>query len=327
MTDNSQFQQIHGATLELGRTDFSVYRQEKSEPVPVPFIEAGTEIKFALREQLIKLDNLYIRDQDRPAYNRYIFNRIERLVRNQFVPDQQKANLFFEVGRVLVDSIQENPLEIQNIQNFGRFIKSYIDLMLHSEKSTAYLLEFAASSRYSLSHAFNVATFCMLIGRKLFGNNRLKLWQLGIGGMLCDIGMTRISVDLINKSSKLTDSEKLIVQQHTFIGRRIIERLDFDKIISDMVYSHHERFDGSGYPKGLKGKDIPTFARIAAVADVYDAITSDRSYRKGKNYIDALSEIYKMKNAFDPKVVDALLRIVLKSEKLVQNFKERHSSE
>jgi len=323
VADISQYHRIHGATIELGRTDFALFKADELGQLG-KLINAHSEVKFSLREELIRADDIYVKNDNIADYHRYIFNRIERLVTNQYLPDPKKAGLFFEVGKILVDNIHEDPTDVQNIQNFGRLIKSYIDLMLHAEKSANYLLEFAANSRYSVSHAFNVSTFCLLIGRKLYGNNRIILWELGVGGMLCDIGMTRISQDIIEKSGGLTESEKVIMQQHTFIGRRIIERLDLDKVVADMVYSHHERFDGSGYPKGLKGNDIPRYARIAAVADVYDAITTDRCYRKGRNYIEALSEIYKMGAAFDPKVVDALLRIVLKSEKLIANFKKRH---
>lgn len=321
-----QFIKIHGATIEIGGIDFTVFTGDETGGY-TPEFNSGDKIKFNTREDLIKMSELYVREEELPVYLRYVFNRIERLASNQFVPDRVKAELFYRMGKDLVDRIYENPQEVQNIQSFGRFIKSYIDLMLYSSKAANYLLEYAADSRYPVSHGFNVATVCMLIGKRMFGNARIKLWELGVGGLLVDIGMSRISEDIVNKSGKLSESEIMIMRQHTFIGRKIIERLDLDKTICDMIYYHHERYDGSGYPKGLKGNEIPLYARIAAVADVYDAITTDRVYKKGMNYIEALSLIYKERKKYDPKVLDALLRVVLKSEKLINNFKSRHEKD
>lgn len=315
--------QMHGATLELGKIEFSVYENSENGSFTKLYPQNST-IKFNDRENLIKRDDLFIDKEELNIFLRYSFNRIERIASSQYIPAKQKTILFFLIGKTLVDAIHANPMDVHGIQNFGRFIKSYIDLMMHSDKAANLMLEEASQSRYAVSHGFNVSTVSMLIGKRLYGNNRLKLWELGVGGLLIDLGMTRISSDITKKKGKLSESELMIMRQHTFIGKKISERLDLDKTIIDMVYYHHERYDGSGYPKGLKGEEIPKYARIAAVADVYDAITTDRSYRKGKNYIEALSEIYKLRHQFDPKILDTLLKVVLKSEKLVNNFKRSH---
>ena len=106
-----------------------------------------------------------------------------------------------------------------------------------------------------------------------------------------------------------------------------MERLKLDPEIIAMAQSHHERYDGSGYPRGLVGDEIPLVARISAVADVYDAITSNRIYRESLDQLSALTEMYDQRDRFDPQVLQALTEIVLKSEKLIKAFRDKFLSD
>jgi HD-GYP domain-containing protein (c-di-GMP phosphodiesterase class II) len=113
------------------------------------------------------------------------------------------------------------------------------------------------------------------------GYDEEKLKELGIGAMLHDVGKTRIPIEILNKPGGLTDEEFEIIKKHTNIGYEILKKSNMlSTYASYIALTHHERYDGKGYPLGLKGNEVHEFARIVSVADVYDAITSDRVYKR-----------------------------------------------
>jgi response regulator RpfG family c-di-GMP phosphodiesterase len=130
-------------------------------------------------------------------------------------------------------------------------------------------------------------------------------------GLLHDVGKIRIPVDIINKPGKLTDEEYDLIKIHPVTGYYILKDISDHYDMAVAARYHHERYDGKGYPNGLSGEDIPEMARILAVADSYDAMTSNRSYRKGLSQGVVRSEIEKGKGTqFDPDVADIMLQII-----------------
>ncbi len=131
-----------------------------------------------------------------------------------------------------------------------------------------------------------------------------------IGATLHDFGIIRIPTEILSKPGKLTDQEYEIMKQHPVHGYQILKSIDFPWPVGRMVLQHHERLDGSGYPGGISGTDIILEARIIAVADVMDSMTSDRPYRKALPFETALEEIKKHKGIkYDSAVVDACVEL------------------
>lgn len=131
---------------------------------------------------------------------------------------------------------------------------------------------------YTYSHCLNVSLICYIIGQWLGFNNE-KLIHLSVSGLLHDIGKNKIDKNILNKPGKLTDEEFEEMKQHTIYGFRIIEKQNIPYNIKMAVLMHHERYDGNGYPLGASNHQINDFAKIVAIADIYDALTSDRPYR------------------------------------------------
>jgi len=130
-------------------------------------------------------------------------------------------------------------------------------------------------------------------------------------GLLHDVGKIRIPVDIINKPGKLTDEEYDLIKIHPVTGYHILKDISDHYDMATAAKYHHERYDGKGYPNGLLGENIPEMARILAVADSYDAMTSNRSYRKGLPQSVVRSEIEKGKGTqFDPDIADIMLQII-----------------
>ena len=142
-----------------------------------------------------------------------------------------------------------------------------------------YLSEIRIKSEYLFLHSVNVGLFSIVIG-KAMGLSEDELCILGMGGLLHDLGKTLIAHEVINKQGALTTQEFNIVKEHAVIGYDILKKdTQVDERIMAVALQHHERYDGRGYPHGLAGMQIHPLARIVAVADVYDALTTDRVYR------------------------------------------------
>jgi HD-GYP domain-containing protein (c-di-GMP phosphodiesterase class II) len=164
-----------------------------------------------------------------------------------------------------------------------------------------------AKDPYTAGHSQRTAEVAVLIGRTLKLSDE-ELTEIEFGGLLHDIGKIGIAEHILRKPAVLDDAEMKIMRGHPAIGDTIVTDIDLLKKIRPMVRNHHERFDGSGYPDGLRGEEIPLGARIIAVADTYDAITSDRCYQPGRPPKEAVPILRRLSGmTLDERVVHALL--------------------
>lgn len=160
---------------------------------------------------------------------------------------------------------------------------------------------------YTAGHQHRVAQYACDIGLHM-GLPKDQIEAIRISGLLHDIGKIRVPVSLLNRPGKLLKAEWELLKMHPLIGYKILKNIPFPWPIADIVYQHHERIDGSGYPRGLTGKDILIEAKIMAVADVMEAISSHRPYRPALPIESALNEIKNQKGIlFDEAVVDSFL--------------------
>lgn len=162
---------------------------------------------------------------------------------------------------------------------------------------------------YKNGHYLRVMNYSLNIGRAM-GMSRVELVKLKLAVMLHDIGNLAISDELLTKRSSYTEEEFEIVKAHAETGASMLQKIDQLKQIIPVIRSHHERYDGKGYPDGLKGEQIPICSRIIAVADAFDAMTNDRPHKASMNLYFAAEELSKNKGIqFDPNVVDTFFRI------------------
>ena len=166
-----------------------------------------------------------------------------------------------------------------------------------------------AKDPYTHGHSKRVSDISVLVGNTM-GMPPDQLELLKYAGDLHDIGKIGISEGIIAKEGKLSVEEYEIVKTHPLVGETIIEPVPFLNEIKEVIRHHHERFDGFGYPDGLKGYDIPLMSRIILIADAYDAMTSDRPYRRALSHEAALKEIQKHSGTqFDPAVATAFMQV------------------
>lgn len=175
-----------------------------------------------------------------------------------------------------------------------------------------YLIAITDGNEDTLGHSQLVSKYAVLFASALGIEDKNFLFDLENGALLHDIGKIGIPEFVLRKDGSLTSKEKEIVMEHPLLGYQMIEGIDFLKKAAEVVLYHHERYDGAGYPFGLSGEEIPLVARIFALADTLDAITSDRPYRKGEDFEVAWREIGKGRESqFDPRLVDIFQSIPL----------------
>ena len=187
---------------------------------------------------------------------------------------------------------------------------------LYSELQSTYLSTIKvlvstieAKDSYTKGHTERVAMFARLIAEEM-GLNKKDLETVSFGAALHDIGKLGVYEDILNKPGELTEGEWEIVRSHPEVGANIIKNMKFLDAACDLVRHHHERLDGRGYPDGLKGDEISLGARIVAVADSFDAMTSDRPYRTAFKYEEAINQLKLQTDKFDADVIDNLIRLV-----------------
>jgi HD-GYP domain-containing protein (c-di-GMP phosphodiesterase class II) len=213
------------------------------------------------------------------------------------------------------DEINSLRSEIENLREDLRRSERQIDdfraleaQMLMAQIQTVEVIVTALEARdeYTSGHSRRVAELSLLIGAgvKLRAE---RMWKLNIAALLHDVGKIGVYDSSLRKTTRLNDEEFLQLKEHPIIGERIINKIDFFSDIAPLVRSHHERYDGRGYPDQLKGDQIPVESAIICVADAYDAITSKRTYNNPMSPTDAVDEIENNAGSqFSPSVVESL---------------------
>ena len=166
---------------------------------------------------------------------------------------------------------------------------------------------------YAKHHSDHVSEYSAELAQRInMGVEEIKVLQ--VAAALHDVGKLAINESVVNKPSLLTRAEFLMIQQHTVLGYNLIKPLKLDSMITEVILSHHENFDGSGYPEGLKDETIPLAARLIRITDFYDALTSHRSYRARPVYgsQEALQVLQENRHCFDPYLFDTFVDMVAK---------------
>lgn len=182
------------------------------------------------------------------------------------------------------------------------------ELFLHVVESLADAID--AKDNYTKGHSGRVAQYAKEIAQR-YGYDEKQQEQIFMMGLLHDVGKIGVPDEVINKTGRLTDEEFNRIKVHPVIGHKILSNIREMPELADGARCHHERYDGNGYPEGISGENIPEKARIIAVADAYDAMTSNRSYRGVLSQEKVRAEIEKGKGSqFDPRFADIMLEMI-----------------
>ncbi|MBQ6538253.1 MAG: response regulator [Eubacterium sp.] len=254
-------------------------REEKGSEIPVIFLTAN-EDEAAEAKGLASGAMDYIR---KPFVANILVLRVKRAVE------------LVRLQRNLADEVEKKTME-------------YEELFIQVVESLATAID--AKDTYTNGHSVRVAEYSKEIAKR-YGYNEEKQDAVFMMGLLHDVGKIGIPDSVINKPARLTDEEFALIKTHPSVGARILSNIKKMPRLADGARWHHERYDGKGYPDGLSGEDIPEESRMIAVADAYDAMTSNRSYRRSLSQEVVRGEIEKGKGTqFDPQFADIMIQMI-----------------
>ena len=286
----------------------------------VPLLRAGAAISDRYRQALLDagIHGVYVDD----AHGRGI--QVTQALSESTRRDATKALLraFNEAPTLIADNRTLSDTAVGELAAVAARISADI---ADADDAVLALSDLAAADRYTLQHSIDVTAIGVLIARRHFrvlgrpasGGRRRHdsieqyLVKLGVGLLLHDIGKLAVPAAILNKPGPLTDEEMAIVRTHPLVGIQLLPGEVIGPLAKSVVRSHHERWNGSGYPTGLAGTDVSEFARIAAVADVFDAITSERPYaRAAPPHVGVRAILEGAGTSFDATIVESFRKVV-----------------
>ena len=220
-------------------------------------------------------------------------------------------------------SIQNGLKKYELSSSKNVILKDLKELFYKTIKSIAFALD--AKDPYTHGHSLRVTLYSLILANEL-GLDNDTLEEIETAGLLHDIGKIAIPQNILCKAGKLTDEEFEIMKQHPAQGEKMIRNIKKLKSVASWLKSHHEKWNGTGYPNRLKGEEIPITARIIAIADTYDAMTSTRSYRVALPHEVAIQEVQKCAGTqFDPKLAELFVKLSDKVKAAQQNPEEYYN--
>lgn len=257
------------------------------------------------------MEDLYIHEEDLMLYFEHATNSLRDFVINSDASPEKKMEKVYDLSR----DVTQQFFEANSSPEILRGSDQVVDLMekcLSDNKLGFHgLTKIMEKDYYTYTHSINVGLYCMSFALKI-GMPADEVHELGLGGMLHDVGKSKLPQEVINKKGALTEEEFQVIKNHTASGMEVVRGLGCygDKVVQ-MVGQHHEKYNGEGYHQGLAGKDIAVFARICKLTDVYDALTTRRSYKKALKTLEALTIMKsKMGHEFDPKLLNSFIRMM-----------------
>jgi HD-GYP domain-containing protein (c-di-GMP phosphodiesterase class II) len=238
---------------------------------------------------------------------RYLPPKTSRYIKKVMSSENQQMAISAAVT-VMHDARMGRPIDSKAVENS---VVKILDSILGNEDAAVNLLNIKDFDDYTYTHSVNVSTISLLIASKL-KLTREEFVEIGVGAMLHDLGKVKIPLEVLNKPDKLDNDEFEIMKKHPIFTYQLLKgNANISDISKYIAAEHHEKFDGTGYPRGLKGNSINFFARIVSIADVYDALTTDRVYRKAMKPYDAMKIIVSGSGThFDPEMVRVFLKAV-----------------
>ncbi len=247
--------------------------------------------------------------------NKFV-NKLQKLIKKEKINSVELSLSFGYDTKITAD---QNILDVLiSAENFMYNHKVYESSSMHSKTVDIILNALYEKSNRELKHSKRVSIYCELLA-KAMEMDRDEVNQIKTAGLLHDIGKIGIDESILNKSGKLTENEWEKMKKHPESSWRILIGSDEFSSLAECIRQHHERWDGKGYPMGLKSDNISIEARIIAIADAYDAMTSKRTYKDAMSIEEAIYELQACKgNQFDPDIVDVFIEKVLKKKPYIQ---------
>jgi HD-GYP domain-containing protein (c-di-GMP phosphodiesterase class II) len=310
-SDISKYFRIRLSTLrpeKLTAFDIYIYIDGKV----ILYLKSGERLgnlKIDLLHSRDTGNSFYIRNQDREIYRGWVR---EELASESLLP-YDKAKILRESSVAIMEELFENPDVSKALTESRPIIRDFMDFMEKEPEGMAYLISLSGHDFYTYNHSLDVGIYSLGLGQAL-GFNQKDLEELGAASLFHDVGKRNVSLEILCKKGPLDDSEWEQMKRHPQYGLIILnENQNISDAIKAACFEHHESFSGNGYPQNISGQEIHPFARIVAITDTYDAMTTQRSYNIPMKPIDAVTMMRdKLHGRYDPDMLKAMYSVLFK---------------
>ncbi len=259
-----------------------------------------------------------IHKEDIPLYKKYINDLSLELSKSIADSSDIQYSILRENSKLIIKDILEDPKSGETILKASELVKTLTDTILENHSNFSNLLKITTHDYYTYTHSLNVCSLSIGLGTELKLRRDPDLLELGLGALLHDLGKCMIDLRILNKPGKLTEDEFKEVQKHVMAGSKLLigstTELPENSMIT--ILQHHERMSGKGYPQRLKGDQIHINGRIGAIVDFYDALTTERPYKKAFSPFEAFKLLSKFQDDYDKSLIK---KFIIMLGKQIQN--------
>ncbi|PHM17739.1 MAG: phosphohydrolase [Sulfuricurvum sp. PD_MW2] len=301
---------------EGSQIDFNLFLPDETKTAMSLFLQSDTAVDGTAKVKLREIEGLYISEEDEALYQEYVTRHLQSIARNSDIPTDQKAKIVYEKATETIDAMFKNPESLENVKSAQDIVHSTLEMILNDDSAVESLMKITAHDYYTHTHSLNVSIYTLSLGAFL-GIAGKDLETLGMAAVLHDLGKSKIDYEIINKNGKLTNEEFEQMKLHPTFGHEIALHLGIDdeRVLSGIRH-HHEKIRGGGYPDNLQGDQISYFARIIGVCDVFDALSTKRSYKDPMSSFESLLLMkQQMSEHLDMDIVNAFIKMLHKQGK------------
>ena len=249
-----------------------------------------------------------------PAWNpdTLVPDQLLEALHDKKLQPEQRSQAVYDHSKELMTRLLDSPTA-ENLKASKKAIGSITDLILSDDQTATNMLRITSHDFYTYTHSVNVGVTSIMLAKALFGqSDRHDMHELGAGFFLHDLGKVNIRPEVINKSGRLDDDEMRHMRTHPYKGYKLLEKSgQLSEEARIIILQHHERADGTGYPKQLKDRQIHIYGKICCIADVFDALTAERSYKQAMTPFQALKLMKEqMSSHFDRELFNQFVNLM-----------------
>jgi putative nucleotidyltransferase with HDIG domain len=237
------------------------------------------------------LKEIYVPSEQHNLYR----ESLRKMVQNEDLKPEIRGKFIKETAFTHITDLFTQPDVSKLASESVGLVEDMVNFITTDISAAVSLMGLSTHDYYTYNHCVNVSVYTISIAKRVIGEDKKLLMTAGLGGLLHDLGKREISQEIINKPGKLNDNEWVEMKKHPVHGKQILDNVStVPEDSKRMVFEHHEHLDGTGYPRGITEENIAKLSRIAAIADVFDALTTKRSYKEAVTADEALGIMVKM---------------------------------
>jgi len=295
-------------------TSFNLYLRNRGGTPPVLYRERHLPFTEEDRQRLEtnNVKHLFVDSREEKAYLRYLEKNLGAILTDPELPLEHKTEVVYVSGRFLMREVFSEPRAGDTVARSKAYVQLTYEFLSQEKTAFAQLLRISSYDYYTYTHSINVFVFSMTLAQRSGNFSPREIKDFGIGALLHDIGKSLIDPAILNCKGKLTDAQWEEMKRHPELGCRILEdHGGMSPLVMQVVRYHHEKMNGTGYPEGRMAGELSPFVRICTIADVFDALTTRRSYKGAVNTFEALNIMKKeMREELDPELFSTFVRIM-----------------